>query len=69
MTITAVLPSLAFLVPSMLFVGIALWLAVAWSRIASAHHYPTDVLGGTALALAVSIPVSQYTMSVLSSIL
>lgn len=38
--------------------ALALWLIMAWARIASAHHYLTDVLAGSVLGLAVSYPIS-----------
>jgi len=37
-----------------------LWLFVAWSRVACAHHYPTDVLDGAALGLSVAVPLSIW---------
>ena len=37
---------------------IALWLAMGWSRIACAHHYPSDVLAGTALGAGIALPLS-----------
>ena len=31
---------------------------LAWSRLATAHHYPSDVLAGAALGLLVGYPVA-----------
>jgi undecaprenyl-diphosphatase len=31
---------------------------MAWSRIATAHHYPSDVLGGVALGIFMGYPLS-----------
>lgn len=35
-----------------------LWLAMGWSRIACAHHYPSDVLAGTAIGAGIAMPLS-----------
>jgi undecaprenyl-diphosphatase len=34
------------------------WLLMGWSRIACAHHYPSDVLAGGALGMLVAVPVT-----------
>lgn len=34
------------------------WLAMAWSRVACAHHYPSDVVAGAALGLVIAVPVT-----------
>ncbi len=36
----------------------ALWLAMGWSRIACAHHYPSDVLAGAAIGAGIAMPLS-----------
>jgi undecaprenyl-diphosphatase len=38
-------------------------LLMAWSRLASAHHYPSDIAAGTALGLSVSYPISVYVLA------
>jgi undecaprenyl-diphosphatase len=37
---------------------------MAWARLASAHHYPSDVAVGAALGVAVSYPISVYALAV-----
>ena len=34
------------------------WAAMAWSRIACAHHYPSDVLAGTLLGASIAMPLA-----------
>jgi undecaprenyl-diphosphatase len=36
---------------------------MAWSRVATAHHYPSDVIAGVALAVALSFPLSSYALA------
>lgn len=57
MTLTAAsLPAvLAF--PSFWPGAVTLWLAMGWSRIACAHHYPSDVLAGSALGAGIAMPL------------
>jgi len=31
---------------------------MAWSRVATAHHYPSDILAGAVLGLGVGYPIS-----------
>jgi undecaprenyl-diphosphatase len=38
--------------------ALVIWPAMAWSRIACAHHYPSDVLAGTALGIIVASPIT-----------
>src|SRR5271165_2671241 len=33
---------------------------MVWARLASAHHYPSDIFAGAAFALVMSYPVSKY---------
>jgi undecaprenyl-diphosphatase len=60
MTFTAVLVCLPLAFPQIVFGYVALWIIMAWARIAVAHHYPSDVLAGSALAVLVSYPLSKY---------
>ena len=57
MTMTAALLPLVLLWPGLWWAAALLWTGVAWSRLACAHHYPSDVLAGTLLGLAVAAPV------------
>jgi undecaprenyl-diphosphatase len=38
-------------------------LSMAWSRIATAHHYPSDVVAGIALGAVVAGPLSAYALT------
>lgn len=58
MTLSATMTPVLFAWPSLWLVALALWLALAWSRVAMAHHYPSDLLGGTLLGAAVALPVT-----------
>ena len=58
MTLSATMTPVLIAWPSLWLVTLALWLALAWSRVATAHHYPSDLLGGTLLGVAVAWPVT-----------
>nr|WP_295658758.1 phosphatase PAP2 family protein [Polymorphobacter sp.] len=58
MTLTATMTPVLFAWPSLWLVALALWLALAWSRVATAHHYPSDLLGGTLLGVGIALPVT-----------
>jgi undecaprenyl-diphosphatase len=60
MTLTATLVPIVIAIPGTLSLSLAAWCAMAWARLASAHHYPSDVFAGAAIALAVSYPLSRY---------
>lgn len=36
------------------------WLGIAWARVAAAHHYPTDLVAGALVGLAVSLAVTRF---------
>jgi undecaprenyl-diphosphatase len=38
---------------------------MGWARLASAHHYPSDVAAGTVLGVSVSYPVSLAALAAL----
>lgn len=63
MTITGVLAPIVLAWPAMTVSAAVIVLSMAWSRIATAHHYPTDVIAGVALALALSYPLSSYALT------
>ncbi len=60
MTLTAALVPIVLAFPSALPLSLGAWFAMAWARLASAHHYPSDVFAGAAIALVVSYPLSRY---------
>jgi undecaprenyl-diphosphatase len=54
MTLTAALAPFVIAYPFVWPEAVVLWLLMAWSRVASAHHYPSDVLAGAAMGFAVA---------------
>lgn len=60
MTLTGVLAPIVLAWPSMTLSAIALILSMAWSRVATAHHYPSDVVAGVALGAGIAFPLSTY---------
>jgi undecaprenyl-diphosphatase len=38
--------------------AVAMAIGMAWSRIATAHHYPSDVLAGAFLGVGVGYPTT-----------
>lgn len=59
MTAAAVCVAIGTAFPSSIPLGVVLMVLVGWARIACAHHYPTDVIGGAALGAAIALPVSS----------
>jgi len=59
MTLTGVLAPIVLLWPAMLVSAIVMACCMAWSRIATGHHYPTDVVAGVALGLGLGWPLSS----------
>jgi undecaprenyl-diphosphatase len=64
MTLTAALVPAVLAFPVLAGPAILAWAAMAWSRMACAHHYPSDVLAGTALAFALAWPLSLGVLSI-----
>ena len=58
MTLSAALLPLVLAFPQTFGMAIAIGVLMAWARLASAHHYLSDVVAGTALGLVVSYPLS-----------
>jgi undecaprenyl-diphosphatase len=58
MTLSAALLPLVLAFPQTFGLAIVIGVLMAWARLASAHHYPSDVVAGTALGFAVSYPFS-----------
>jgi undecaprenyl-diphosphatase len=63
MTLPAALVPLGLQFPQTIGLGFAIALLMAWARLASAHHYPSDVAVGTALGVGVSYPISMYALA------
>ena len=68
MTLPAALVPLVLAFPQTIGFALATWLLMAWARMASAHHYPSDVAVGTALGVSVSYPISVYALAVLRQV-
>jgi undecaprenyl-diphosphatase len=62
MTLTAALVPLVVAFPQITGAACILWALMGWARLASAHHYPSDVAAGTLLGIFVSYPVSIYAL-------
>ena len=60
MTLTAALVPIVLALPATLPLSLGAWCAMAWARLASAHHYPSDIFAGAGIALVVSYPLSRY---------
>jgi undecaprenyl-diphosphatase len=63
MTMPAALVPLTLQFPQTIGLAFAACLLMAWSRLAAAHHYPSDIAAGTALGLSVSYPISVYVLA------
>ena len=57
MTVAAVAVPLLLSFPQLQAMILSLCVLIAWSRIACGHHYPSNVLLGVGLGIAVSMPV------------
>ena len=58
MTLSATLTPALLRWPQWWLAALGLWLVLAWSRVATAHHYPSDLLGGTLLGVGVALAVT-----------
>ena len=58
MTMTGVVVPLVVYWPASLSASIFMVCGLAWSRLATAHHFPSDVLAGALLGIAVGYPVA-----------
>lgn len=63
MTITGVLTPIVLAWPATTVSALILILSMAWSRIATAHHYPSDVIAGVSLGVAIAFPLSGYALA------
>ena len=59
MTLTAVLIMLPVTSVSAILALVCVWTMMAWARVAVAHHYLSDVLAGSVLAMLVAYPMSK----------
>jgi len=59
MTLTGVLAPIVIAWPGTTLSAGLLLMSMAWSRIATAHHYPSDVAAGVALGAGLSYPLAS----------
>jgi undecaprenyl-diphosphatase len=64
MTLAGVLTPIVILWPATTLWAVAMGVCVAWSRLATAHHYPSDVLAGAFLGIGVGYPATACVASV-----
>lgn len=58
MTLSGVLVPIILVWPAAAMSAVALLSFMAWSRIATAHHYPSDIFAGAILGVVLGYPVS-----------
>lgn len=64
MTLSGVLVPIVLVLPATAISAVALMSFMAWSRIATAHHYPSDVVAGAFLGLVLAYPLSVCFLAV-----
>jgi undecaprenyl-diphosphatase len=64
MTLSGVLIPIVLVLPAAAMASLALMACMAWSRIATAHHYPSDIFAGTLLGALLAYPLSIGFLSV-----
>ena len=63
MTIVGVLTPLVLAWPATMLLAVATATAMAWSRVATAHHFPSDVAAGLALGVGLAYPLSKFALA------
>jgi undecaprenyl-diphosphatase len=63
MTLAAALVPVFYLDPGSTAYGSGLLAAMGWARVATGHHYPTDVVAGAVLALVAGYPLTALWFS------
>ncbi len=64
MTLSGVLVPIVLVWPDCLPAALALLLLMGWARIATGHHYPSDICAGAALGFTLSYPLSVWALAV-----
>jgi undecaprenyl-diphosphatase len=59
MTLAAVLVPIIYAVPAFWPYALIALAVLSWCRIAAAHHYPSDVVAGICIGMAVALPFSR----------
>ncbi len=60
MTLSGVLVPIVIAWPSMIGSATAMLCCMSWSRVATAHHYPSDILAGVLLGGAIGYPLATF---------
>lgn len=63
MTLSGVLTPIVLVWPGAAISAVMLMALMAWSRIATAHHYPSDIFAGAALGVLLSYPLSTLVLA------
>jgi undecaprenyl-diphosphatase len=63
MTLTGVLLPIVLALPAARAPALGLLVAMAWSRMATAHHYPSDVIAGVVIGAALAFPLTRWVMA------
>jgi undecaprenyl-diphosphatase len=58
MTLSGVLTPIVLVWPGAILSALALMLLMAWSRVATAHHYPSDTFAGAIIGIVLAYPLS-----------
>ena len=60
MTLTGVLIPIVMAFPFLLKICLVLWCTMAWARIATAHHFVSDIIGGAIMGVCIAYPISAF---------
>ncbi len=63
MTLSGVLVPIVLAWPDCLSAAVALMALMGWARIASGHHYPSDICAGAALGFVLAYPLSVWCLA------
>lgn len=64
MTLSGVLVPIVLAWPDCLPAALALMLLMGWARIATGHHYPSDICAGAGLGFILSYPISIWALAI-----
>jgi undecaprenyl-diphosphatase len=64
MTLSGVLTPVVLVWPGAILSAVILLILMAWSRIATAHHYPSDIFGGAILGIVLAYPLSILVLAI-----
>ncbi len=63
MTLSGVLVPIVLAWPGSISAAVALMVLMGWARIASGHHYPSDICAGAALGFILAYPISAWCLA------